>query len=137
MKAYSRELAPGSVESDVSVRNLDHQLEQIAYARHLGAPVVIGTDSGGLGIHHGRSFVEELKLLMEAGFSLEDGIRCGSFDGARLLGLDHELGSLRKGMPATFLAARGNPSDLPESLLDPEGVYVRGKSITSDGVGSQ
>jgi imidazolonepropionase-like amidohydrolase len=137
MKAYSRELAPGSVESEVSVRNLDHQLEQIAYARHLGAPVVIGTDSGGLGIHHGRSFVEELKLLMEAGFSLEDGIRCGSFDGARLLGLDHELGSLKKGMPATFLAARGTPSDLPESLLDPERVYVRGKLISSDAVGSQ
>ncbi len=73
MQAYSRLLEAGSLEAGVAERNLEHQLGQIAYARELGVPVVLGTDSGGLGLDHGEAFIAELRLLMEAGYNAEEG----------------------------------------------------------------
>ncbi len=129
MKAYSEHLAPGSIEADISSKNLEHQIEQIGYARTAGAPVVVGTDSGGMGLYHGKSFVEELKLLMAGGFSVEESMRCATFEGARLLGLEREVGRLAVGMPATFVVVRGLPAGMPDSLRIPEAVYVRGVEV--------
>lgn len=130
MKAYSEELVNGSLESDIAKRTLDHQLEQIAYARNLGVPIAVGTDSGSLGVHHGASYPGELELLLDAGFSIEEAVCCASLEGARLLGLKNELGQLKKGMPATFVAVKGHPSDLPRSLALPVAVYVSGKRVS-------
>jgi len=130
MRAYAGELPAGSLEVDVSMKNLEHQLKQLTHARRLGIPVVVGTDCGSLGIHHGSAFAEELKLFMEAGFSVPEAIQCATFEGARLLGMENELGQLKRGMPATFVALRGDPSSLPDSLSNPESVYVRGCPMT-------
>lgn len=130
MKAYGEQLDPATVEADISAKNLEHQLGQIARARELGVPVVVGTDSGGLGIRHGRAFSKELKLLIEGGFSILEAIRCATFEGARLLGIEERLGRLIKGMPATFIAVCGSPSLLPDALSEPERVYVEGKLIS-------
>jgi imidazolonepropionase-like amidohydrolase len=128
MKAYSEQLDSGSLEVLTAGRNLDHQLEQLARAREQGVPVAVGTDGGSLGVHHGRAFVEELKLLMEAGYSLENAIRCASLNGALLLNLENELGCLKPGMPASFVVTRGGPSCLPDALKYPHSVFIRGNS---------
>jgi len=117
MKAYA-EYAEGSKgERMVALRNLDHQLEQMAVARRLGVPIALGTDSGSIGVHHGSAIISELRLLMDAGFSMEGAIKCSSFNNARLLGLDGK-GFIKKGMRADFIAVKGSPSGLPESLMD-------------------
>lgn len=126
MKAYWEQLPSDGVEAEISRRNLDDQLEQIAYAQKVGAPLVVGTDSGGLGLHHGASIIEELKLFISAGFSMEGAIQCASSNGAQLLGLDKTLGTLRPGLSATFLVVRGAPSDLLTALQHPARVYVDG-----------
>ena len=126
MKAYWEQLPPGGVEAEISRRNLDHQMEQISYAHRIGAPLVVGTDSGGLGLHHGASILEELKLFVSAGFSLEGAIQCAGSNGAELLGLDKTLGTLRPGLGATFLVVRGAPPGLLTALQHPAGVYVDG-----------
>ena len=131
MKAYSMHMPPGSIEAEISSKNLDHQLEQMALARKFGVPIAAGTDAGGVGVRHGRAFAEELKLSMEAGFGLEEAIRCATSEGARLLGLDDELGRLVKGMPANFVVVEGPPSGMPESLKKAKAVYVRGKRVAS------
>jgi len=130
MKAYAETLGNGNVESHIAKKNLDHQLEQISQARRLDIPVVVGTDSGGLGIDHGQALTAEMRLLMEAGYPLEHAIRAATLDAAKLLGLEMELGTIKKGMPATFLVANGAPACLPETLCPPERVYIRGKLWT-------
>ena len=115
MKAYSEHMKPGSREAGVSRMNLDHQLEQISKARELGVTVALGTDSGSMGVHHGAAVVEELKLLITAGYSLPEAIRCASCNGARLLGIE-DFGVISKDMAATFLVVKGDPSKLPDSL---------------------
>jgi imidazolonepropionase-like amidohydrolase len=111
MKAYglNAEHYRTSIDVKVAEQNLAHQLEQVALARELGVKVALGTDSGSIGVLHGESLVEEMKLFMRAGFSLAETIGCATKQGAQLLGLT-DLGTIEPGKPANFLVARGTPS---------------------------
>jgi len=129
MKAIAEHSPSGSVESQMAARNLDHQLEQISRARSMDIPVALGTDAGGFGLHHAESLIQEFKLLMTAGYSAEEAVRCSSLEGARLLGIESEIGTLRVGMPATFVVLDGHPSLLPDSLRTARAVYVRGVPV--------
>jgi imidazolonepropionase-like amidohydrolase len=115
MQAYARTLDPASREAGGALRNLEHQLAQLQTARTLGVRVALGTDAGSLGVHHGRALHEEMALLMTAGFSVEEAVRCATVNGARLLGLPH-AGRIEPGAPATFIAVTGSPRELPASL---------------------
>jgi imidazolonepropionase-like amidohydrolase len=120
-------LRPGSRESEVASQNRDHQIGQISLARACGVAIAAGTDAGSPGVHHGSALIEELRLLMEAGFSIQGAVQCATSNGARLLGLERDLGLLRQGMPATFVVVKGDPEGLPESLAEPVQVFVRGR----------
>lgn len=130
MKAYAEHIKPGSIEYEVSRKNLDHQLGQISKARELGVTIALGTDSGSIGVHHGSAVTEELKLLIAAGYSLPEAIRCASLNGARLLGLE-DMGMISKGMAATFLVVKEDPSKLPDSLSAIQAIYINGASVSS------
>ena len=127
MKAYAQHAGVCSAEIDpkVAEKNLQSQLQQLAYARDRGVEVALGTDSGSIGVLHGESMVEEMKLFMQAGYSLSEVIRCASEQGARLLGLQ-ELGAIGVGKPAHFLVARGTPAQLPRKLSYLEAIYLNG-----------
>ncbi len=125
MKAYSEQLESTSPESDISRKNLDHQLEQIFQARESGVTVALGTDAGSLGVFHGSAVIEEMKLLMESGFSIQEAVKCASFNGAKLLGIK-QAGLLVNKMEATFIAVKGEPSNLPDSLMSVQKFYVKG-----------
>lgn len=109
----------------VASKNLDHQLEQIHQAKKLGVPIALGTDSGSIGVHHGRSVKEEIGLLMMAGFSGPEAIQCATLNNARLLNLKN-CGLLAKGAVATFIAVAGPPKDLPDSLGRIASLYIKG-----------
>ncbi|SPF44492.1 Amidohydrolase [Syntrophobacter sp. SbD1] len=128
MKALSAH-NPGSAQAQTASRILENQLEQISRAEQLGVTIAAGNDAGGFGVRHGVALAEELKLIMEAGFSAEGAICCATMQGARLLGLDHELGRLGIGRPANFIVVDGPPSSLPASLREVKQVCVRGKKI--------
>ena len=64
------------------------QLAQLRLARSLGVPTAIGTGAGGTGILHGESMVEEMKLFLKAGYSLEETLHCASEVGAGFFGMD-------------------------------------------------
>ncbi len=110
MKCYSEELPEDSEERETARRILDHQLEQIAWAREIGVRVAAGSDSGSLGVHHGRSLFQELELLIKAGWSIEEAVACAASNAARLLGLEGRLGRIAPGMPACFAAYLGPPT---------------------------
>jgi len=129
MKAFlqSAELGGSDIDPAVVSRTCDHQLQQLAYARTCGVRVAIGTDAGSIGVLHGESLAEELKLFVQAGYSLSEAISCATHQGAKLLGVDREFGLLAKGRPANFLAVRGTPAQLLRKLRFLEAVYLNGK----------
>ena len=115
MRAYAAHLPPSSREVHTAQRNLDHQMDQLRIAKELGVPVALGTDAGSLGVHHGISVQEEIRILLEAGFTIPEAVKCGAQTGAGLLGLK-DMGVLIPGMPAAWIAVKGSPSALPNSL---------------------
>ena len=73
--------------------------------------------------------VDEMKIFIDAGFSIEETVRCATFNGAQLLGIK-DLGLLVPGMPASFIAVKGDPAGLPDSLRNLLGVWVEGELIS-------
>lgn len=128
MKAYGEQIesAQAGADSKVIEKNLQHQLEQLALARELGVKVALGSDAGSLGVLHGESIVEEMKLFKKAGYSFRETVRCATSNGASLLGID-EFGLLATGKAATFLATRGAPAQLPRKLSYLEAIYISGE----------
>lgn len=133
MKAYAENIDKNDPKSDAAVaeQNLNHQLEQVSMARELGVTIALGTDAGSIGVLHGESLVEELKLLIRAGYSLPEAIQCATANGADLLGLE-DRGILAKGEPANFLVARATPAMLPRKLAYLEGIYLNGRPCSTN-----
>ncbi|MBW2610394.1 MAG: amidohydrolase family protein [Deltaproteobacteria bacterium] len=129
MDAYSRILRSGSPESETAKKNLDHQIYQTYRAAQYGVNIATGTDSGSPGVYHGHAIKEEIRLLISAGISTETAIQCATSNGARLLGLENEIGRLTPGMPATFIVIRTPPGGLIDALNYPGAVCVRGGRV--------
>jgi imidazolonepropionase-like amidohydrolase len=115
MRAYAAHLEPSSREADTAKRNLTHQMDQLRMARELGVPVALGTDAGSLGVHHGTAVREELKILMEAGYTIPEAVQCATKTGAWLLGIT-DMGTLTPGTHASWIAVKGSPSGLADNL---------------------
>ncbi len=128
MKAFSEQSDGPGMLSRVAKRNLEHQLDQVSLARQLGVPVAVGTDAGSPGVHHGCSVSEEIKLLVEAGFTIEEAVKCATSTGAELLEVK-EIGLLTSGASATFIVVKGDPSNLPDSLMYIEHLFIEGKKV--------
>jgi len=124
MKAYASYFK--EKETDVPQRNLDHQLEQMAAARKFGVLMAVGTDSGSLGVHHGGSMIEEFRLFLAAGFPIQETVQCATSNSSKLLGLK-DAGWIGPGAAATFVAVKGDPASLPESLAAIRTLFIDGR----------
>ena len=131
MKALRRRSKDRGENADVVQKNLNHQIKQIQIAGDLGVQIALGTDAGSAGVEHGQAFIREMRLFMDAGFSIEKVVQCASHNGALLLGLQG-VGLLQKNMPASLIAVKGDPSHLPESLNQIKLVMYKGKQIKSN-----
>ena len=128
MKALNDRMKRRGEPVDVVQKNLAHQIEQIQTAAKLGVRVALGTDAGSVGVRHARAHIAEMQLLVEAGYPIEKAVQCASHHGAMLLGLSRVC-LIRKDWQATFIAVRGDPSRLPESLNKIEIIFIKGKQI--------
>ncbi|MHB8809791.1 MAG: amidohydrolase family protein [Desulfobulbaceae bacterium] len=131
MKSLAKLLAPGDHKHDPAVarRTLQHQLEQVGLARELGVSIALGTDAGSIGVNHGEAVGAELRLLLKAGCTLAEAIRCATWNGARLLGVDDHLGLIAGNRPAHFLAVHGPPSQFARKISALQGIYLDGRHL--------
>ncbi|MGC4252489.1 MAG: amidohydrolase family protein [Sphingobium sp.] len=77
--------------------------------KNRGGLVTVGDDAGYLYNLPGFGFLQELQLLREAGFSPLEVIRAATESGARAIGHDDQVGTVRPGMKADMIAVKGNP----------------------------
>ncbi len=90
-------------------------------ARRAGIAVAVGTDS-----MHGR-FGYELQWMVEHGWTPLEALRAATSGGARLLGLDHEIGTLAPGCRADAVV-------LPADPLADIGAVTEVVAVIKDGV---
>jgi cytosine/adenosine deaminase-related metal-dependent hydrolase len=77
--------------------------------KNLGGRVAAGSDAGFIYKLFGFAYVRELELLQEAGFHPLEVVRAATLDGAELLGLAGEIGSVEPGKRADLVLVEGNP----------------------------
>jgi imidazolonepropionase-like amidohydrolase len=59
-------------------RILDEHAEHLRIAHQLGVRLLVGTDAGSMGVHHGRAVFEEMRHFLDAGLPLEAVLRAAT-----------------------------------------------------------
>jgi imidazolonepropionase-like amidohydrolase len=89
-----------------------------------GVKIAFGTDSGVS--QHGTNAYEAV-LMVEAGMSPMDVLKSATVNGADLLGMSQQIGTLEVGKQADIIATDGSPLDDIKQLLDVDFVMKGGK----------
>jgi hypothetical protein len=99
-----------TTEDEVAWReNFSIWMKFVNEYKNKGGLVSVGDDAGFLYNLPGFGFVQEMELLREAGFSSLEVIRAAKQSGARVPGHDDQVGTIKPGMKADFIAVKGNP----------------------------
>ena len=77
-----------------------------------------GCDPWGTGYLPGFGDLRNYELLIEAGFRAEEAIRIMTHNGARILGIDKQTGSVAPGKLADLVIIRGDPVHTPRDVYD-------------------
>lgn len=77
--------------------------------KNRGGRVTAGSDSGFIFQLYGFAYIRELELLREAGFHPIEVIQAATLNGAELLGMSDEIGSVTIGKKADFVIVEENP----------------------------
>lgn len=96
--------------------NHAHTKAQLPVARQnlktvfdVGIPVIAGTDTGLLGVVTCVSSHLELVLLTEAGLKPAEALRAATYNAARMVGREKDLGTIEPGKLADLVILDGNP----------------------------
>jgi hypothetical protein len=110
-----------STEDEVAWKENYHLWMQFVNEyKNRGGEVAVGDDAGYIYNLYGFGYMQELELLREAGFSPLEVIHSATQVGARLLGHDDQVGTIRVGRKADLVIVKGNPlANL--KLLQPTG----------------
>lgn len=100
-----------------------------------GGLVGVGDDAGFIYELYGFALVREMELHQEAGFNPITVIQQATFNNARILGKETELGRIRPGFKADLIVVNGNPLENLK-VLYPTGVddIKDGKPVHTGGV---
>ena len=96
-------------------------IESLAMAKQAGILIGMGADCGTPLLPHGSNLIE-LVSLVQNGFTPEEALVIGTLNGARILGLDDQLGSIGEGMLADLVVVEGDPLADISLLTRPENI---------------
>ena len=92
-----------------------------------GGLLMVGVDPTGWGgVIAGFGDQRGLELLVKAGFSSEEAIRIGTFNGATFLGEGDRIGTLGAGKQADIVIVRGNPASNIAAIREVQLVFKDG-----------
>ena len=77
--------------------------------KNAGGRVTTGSDAGFIYKVYGFAYIRELELLQEAGFHPLEVLQAATINGAELLGIDAETGSIQIGKKADLVIVDENP----------------------------
>ena len=124
-----------SVPKEMNERSTASFRKMLAFIHELyaaGVPIEAGTDSmAGFALHR------ELELDVEAGIPAPQVLKLATFGAAQIMGLDHQLGSVRPGKLADMVLIEGDPSvrisDIRKPLLIiQDGVVYRAAELDQE-----
>lgn len=96
-----------------------------------GVPLLSGTDTFGT-LVPGISLQDELQLLVDAGLSPFEALRCSTVNVAAYLGESKNAGTIEVGKRADFILLDKNPLSDIHNSRSVEGVFIQGQWLTRD-----
>ena len=90
-------------------KNFQRWMHFVNDYKNAGGRVTVGSDAGFIYKVYGFAYIRELELLQEAGFHPLEVVKAATIDGAELLGIDHETGSVEIGKKADLVILDENP----------------------------
>jgi imidazolonepropionase-like amidohydrolase len=119
---------------EVAMETGPGHLESIKRAVRAGVTLVNGTDyPPGEPCDDTVVAVRELEFLVDAGLTPAEALRASTLDGARLLGLEDEIGTVEPGRVADLIAVDGDPTEDTAPLHDVRLVMQGGEILRWDG----
>jgi len=95
-------LASANTRVSVAMKNLK-------MLQDAGVIIATGTDAGNIGTLHASSMHQELSIMQKAGLTPEQILKNSTLHGARLMGMEKELGSIVPGKLADLVVLNENP----------------------------
>jgi imidazolonepropionase-like amidohydrolase len=117
---------PDQVDRQATLSRLHRRSAEKAIA--MGIPVATGTDCGVRGVLP-EHLAREIRMIHEHGASHMAAIKAGTSNGARLLGLEDEIGTVESGKLADLLLVNGDPLVDLRRLERPAMVIQHGRII--------
>ncbi len=99
----------GTEEEVAWKRNYRKWMDFVNEYKNRGGRVAAGSDSGFIFQLYGFAYIRELELLREAGLHPIEVIMAATLNGAELLGVEDDLGSVEVGKLADFVIVEENP----------------------------
>ncbi|MEM1401836.1 MAG: amidohydrolase family protein [Pseudomonadota bacterium] len=90
-------------------KNFQRWMRFVNDYKNAGGRVTVGSDAGFIYKVYGFAYIRELELLQEAGFHPLEVVKAATIDGAELLGIAHETGSIEIGKKADLVILDENP----------------------------
>lgn len=91
-----------------------------------GVVIRLGSDMA----NGGKANLSELILLCEYGFTVNDAFKIASLNGAKAIGIENEVGSLKKGKQANLIIWEKSPFDDIKNFISEKTIIKGGKTIT-------
>ncbi|MEJ6732024.1 MAG: amidohydrolase family protein [Opitutaceae bacterium] len=114
-------------ENDTRLRSWENNLVMEVDFFNRGGLLVVGTDPTGYGgCLAGYGSWRAIELLVEAGLSPIDAIKCATSNGAQLLSIAEQTGSIEVGKAADLIIVNGNPDEIIADLRKTETVFKDG-----------
>jgi imidazolonepropionase-like amidohydrolase len=109
----------------------DKTARNIMRLHNAGVKIGIGSDGGGQGRDRYIGFTAhtEIENMVAAGMTPMDALVCATRNGAEVLGLLDELGTLEAGKSADFIVLNANPLDDITNTRKIDRVYLRGHEV--------
>ncbi len=109
----------------------EHTAQNIMKLHTAGVRIGIGSDGGGQGGDRFIGFTAhtELENMVAAGMTPAEAIVAGTKNGAEILGLENDLGTLAVGKSADFIVLNENPLDEITNSRTIDRVYLRGHEV--------
>lgn len=108
---------------EVIAKTCRRQQKMLAMAATMGVLLGVGTDAGATGVPHGVGYLEELMLYREAGLSEAAILTAATSKGADIAGFQN-IGRIKPGLPACFIAVKGNPLEDLNCLKNIEYLFL-------------
>lgn len=91
-------------------------MENLKKVWDAGIVVAMGSDAGNIGTLHGPSIFREMGMMVDSGLTMRDVLLSATVNGAKMMGLERDLGAIAKGKLADLVVLDADPLGGAENL---------------------